>query len=380
MSFIYLDYNATTPLHPEVLEVMQHALAEAYGNPSSPHQEGARARRIVGHARKQVAELLGCDTTEIVFTSGGSESNNFAIKGIARKLRDQGNHIVTSAIEHPAVEKVCRYLEEEGFVTTFLPVDRQGLVNPGDLERSITGETVLVTVMHANNETGAIQPIEALTRIARDKGVLFHTDAAQSLGKIPVRVKTLGVDLLSVAGHKLYAPKGVGALYIREGIELCPLIHGAGHESGRRAGTENVAAIAGLGKACELAHHEEERRRKHALHLRDRLHRAIRKEIPEASLNGPEEARLPNTLSLSFPGLMAPDIIDALDGIAGSAGSACHARGVAASKVLLAMGSPMAQALGTVRLSVGHFTTDAEVDLAARQVIDAVHYLKKQLP
>lgn len=376
MDFIYLDYNATTPLHPDVLEVMQRALAEAYGNPSSPHQEGERAKRYVEDARAQVADLIGCKPGEIVFTSGGSESNNYAIKGVARKLMNKGRHIITSSIEHPAVDNVCEYLKEEGFETTYLPVDGNGVVDPADLKRNLREDTVLVTIMHANNETGAVQPIAKLASMAREHGVLFHSDAAQSLGKIPVKVDEMGVDLLSIAGHKLYAPKGVGALYIRDGVELSTLIHGAGHEAGRRAGTENVASIAGLGKACELAIRDGEKRQAHLKEMRDRLHDAIRKEVPDCCLNGPEEERLPNTLSLSFPGFVAPDIIDALEGIAVSAGAACHAKGVEISKVLSAMGVPVAQAQGTVRFSTGHFTTIEEIDYAADRICGAIRNLK----
>jgi cysteine desulfurase len=373
MSFIYLDYNATTPVREEVVASMTEALVKGFGNPSSPHQRGATAKAMVDRARHQVASLIDCSSDEIVFTSGGSESNNHAIKGLAQV--NKGGHIITSSIEHPAVENVCRFLEGEGFSVTYLPVDAAGRVDPAELECRLQEHTMLITIMHANNETGTIEPIAEISRIARKKGILFHTDAAQSLGKIPVHVHELGVDLLSIAGHKLYAPKGVGALFVRSGVALCPLVHGAGHESGRRAGTENVPGIVALGTACEIARQELEKNSAHLKAMRDRLHAAIRAEVPGARLNGHETWRLPNTLSLSFPGLNAPQLIDSLEDLAVSAGSACHAKGVEPSKVLIAMGKPLAEALGTIRFSTGHYTTEEEVDRAARQVIDAVKRL-----
>ncbi|MHC4943747.1 MAG: cysteine desulfurase family protein [Planctomycetota bacterium] len=376
MTFVYLDYNATTPVLPEVVEAMHHALTEGFGNPSSPHIRGTQARKIVDEARTHVARLLGCSEEEVLFTSGGTESNNHAIKGVAHTLREKGRHLITSAIEHPAVEKVCRFLEGDGFETTFLPVDSSGLVDPASLDAAIRPDTILISVMHANNETGSIQPIAELSRIARRHGVLFHTDAAQSIGKIPARVDELGVDFLSLAGHKLYAPKGIGVLYVRKGIELTPLMHGAPHESGHRAGTENVPEIAGLGKACEMAFKELDHRSAHLRAMRDALHDSIRKNVPDVRLNGHDELRLPNTLSLSFPGLNSPQLIDSLTDLAVSAGSACHARGVEASHVLNAMGVPLEAALGTIRFSTGHFTTIEEVEYAADRVCKAVKALK----
>lgn len=375
MTFIYLDYNATTPVLPQVIESMHHALTEGFGNPSSPHARGVQARSLVDKARSQVARLLGCGPEELIFTSGGSEANNHAIKGAAHSLRDRGRHLITSAVEHPAVSSVCDFLQAEGYEVTVLPVDGTGLVDPADLEAAIRSDTILVSIMHANNETGTIQPIAELARIAHKENAVFHTDAAQSVGKIPVLVDELGVDLLSVAGHKLYAPKGVGALYIRDGVTLSPLIHGASHEQGRRAGTENVPEIAGLGKACEIAREELMTRQKHLEGLRDRLHRAIVEQLPDVQLNGHPSLRLPNTLSLSFPGLNAPSLLDALDNLAVSAGSACHAQGVEASPVLTAMGIPLDRALGTLRFSTGHFTTEEEVDSAAAMVCETVRRL-----
>lgn len=373
MSFIYLDYNATTPVREEVVACMNEALVEGFGNPSSPHARGLKARSMVDHARAQVASFIGCSPDEIVFTSGGSESNNHALKGLAHGAK--GRHIITSSIEHPAVENVCRFLEGVGFSVSYLPVDAAGLVDPAEVDRTIRDDTVLISIMHANNETGTIEPIPEIASIAGENGVLFHTDAAQSLGKIPVRVDDLGVDLLSIAGHKLYAPKGVGALYVRSGVELSPLVHGASHEAGRRAGTENVPGVAALGKACEIAARELEKNMEHLSAMRNHLHAAILAEVPGVRLNGHETLRLPNTLSLSFPGLNAPVLIDSLEGLAVSAGSACHAKGVEPSKVLIAMGKPLSEALGTIRFSTGHYTTEEEVDRAARQVIDAVKRL-----
>ena len=319
MDPIYLDYNATTPLDPSVSEVIRPFLEGMFGNPSSMHAYGSLAARAVITARNQVASLLNGHPDEVVFTAGGTESNNYAIKGVAYACRDRGNHIITTAIEHPAVIEVCRFLETTGFEVTCVGVDSCGIVDPDEIRRAIRPQTILVSVMHANNETGSIQPITEISRITRDSGILLHTDAAQSVGKIPVDVGELGVDLLSVAGHKLYAPKGVGALYIRRGVKLTKLLHGANHEAGRRAGTENVIGIVGLGKAAELVGSWQ------LAVLRDRLFDGIREAIPEVRLNGHPELRLPNTLSLGFPGVEAAMLLQAMYGIAASAGAACHA-------------------------------------------------------
>jgi len=270
---IYLDYNSTTPVHPEVAEVIRPYLETIFGNPSSIHQYGAKARTAVENARSQVAALLGCKNHEIIFTSGGSESNNMAVKGVAQYYRNKGNHIITSSIEHPAVSEVCKYLETRGFRVTRLPVDETGLVSVIDLEKAITAETILITIMHANNEVGTIQPVSKLAALARKHNILFHTDAAQSAGKIPVY--DLGADLISIAGHKFYAPKGVGALFVRDGVKLEKLIHGADHENNLRAGTENVALITGLGKACELALRDLKANTDHSRKLRDLLYQKI---------------------------------------------------------------------------------------------------------
>jgi cysteine desulfurase len=380
MKPVYLDYNATTPIAREVAEAMAPYLYEHFGNPSSSHPYGVVTRRVVEAARVQVAELLGCQTREVVFTSGGTESNNYAIKGVALAHRDRarpsrGNHIITSAVEHPAVGEVCGWLEEQGFRVTVLPVDEFGLVDPADLERAINPDTLLVTVMHANNEVGTVQPLAELAEIAHRHGALVHTDAAQSVGKIPVNVDDLGVDLLSVAGHKVYAPKGVGALYIRNGVELAQLMHGAGHEGGRRPGTENVLEIVGLGKACQVAKRDLARNDAHFQAMRDRLHEGFVRELGSGAvkLNGHPQKRLPNTLSLSFRGVEANTLLSVVgEQVAASAGAACHADEVAVSAVLEAMRVPLEWAMGTVRFSVGRGTTAEEVDRAVKAVAEAV--------
>ncbi|MBD3235658.1 MAG: selenide, water dikinase SelD [Candidatus Eisenbacteria bacterium] len=373
---IYLDYNATTPIAPEVAEAMRPYLDAHFGNPSSSHRLGIQARQAVERARRAVAELLGAQPDEIVFTSGGTESNNAAIKGIATAHRTRGRHIITSAIEHPAVSEVCAFLEQEGFRITTLPVDEYGRVDPQDLRRALTPETILVTVMHANNEVGTIQPIAALADVLRGTGVPLHVDGAQAAGKIPARVETLGVDLYSIAGHKMYAPKGIGALYIRRGLKPAKFLHGADHEGDRRAGTENVLEIVGLGRAAELAGRDLDATATRMRALRDRLHELIRERIPEVHLNGHPEQRLPNTLSLSFPGVEAHAILDAMPEVAASAGAACHADRVDVSRVLEAMGVPIERAMGTIRFSVGRPTRAAEIEHAAEQVIDVVRQLR----
>jgi cysteine desulfurase len=379
MNSVYLDYNATTPTAGEVAEAMLPYLYEHFGNPSSSHPYGAVTKSAVEAARVQVATLLDCQPSEVIFTSGGTESNNYAIKGVALAERRQGNHIITSAVEHPAVIEVCRWLEQQGLRITMLPVDQYGLVDPADLERAMTPDTLLVTVMHANNEVGTVQPIAELAEIAHRHGALVHTDAAQSLAKIPVRVGDLGVDLLSVAGHKLYAPKGVGALYIRSGVQLAPLLHGAGHEGGRRPGTENVLEIVGLGQACAIAGRDLEKNMAHFRAMRDRLHEGLVRDLGKEAvrLNGHPEKRLPNTLSLSFRGVEANTLLSAIgEQVAASAGAACHADEVNVSAVLEAMRVPVEWAMGTVRFSVGRGTTAEEVDRAVEVVAEGVRRLR----
>ncbi len=378
MEAIYLDYNATTPTDPAVVQVMRPCLDAHFGNPSSSHVYGARTKKAVEAARRQVAEMLGARPDEIVFTSGGSESNNLAIRGVAQALRDKGNHIITSAVEHPAVIEVCRYLEAQGFRISIVPVDETGLVDPADVERVLTPATILISVMHANNEVGTIQPIREIVDIAHRNGVLVHTDSAQSVGKIRVKVDELGVDLLSVAGHKLYAPKGVGALYIRTGVKPEKLIFGADHERGWRAGTENVLEVVGLGKACELVDEHLDQRAEHMKKLRDRLHNGIADRIPDVRLNGHSELRLPNTLSLCFRGIEANAILSELTEVAASAGAACHADEVVMSDTLKAMNVPLDYAMGTVRFSTGMLLTKAEVDRAIEAVTDVVARLRPE--
>ncbi|MCK9398795.1 MAG: selenide, water dikinase SelD [Bacteroidales bacterium] len=376
---IYLDYNATTPVHPEVADAIRPYLESIFGNPSSTHVYGARARMAVENARAKVAALLGCKNHEIIFTSGGSESNNLAIKGVAFNYRNKGNHIITSSIEHPAVSEVCKYLETQGFRITWLPVDETGLVSVNDLEKAITNETILVTIMHANNEVGTIQPISQLVALARKHNILFHTDAAQSAGKIPV--DNLDVDLLSVAGHKLYAPKGVGTLFIRDGVKLEKLIHGADHEHNLRAGTENVALIVGLGKACELALRDLDENMGHSKKLRDLLHQKISEAIPDVVLNGHPERRLPNTLSLSFPGIEANLILSELsEEVAASAGAACHAGETNISATLKAMDVPLEIAMGTIRFSTGRFLNEDDIENASGSIIRAVSRMMSDKP
>jgi len=375
MEPIYLDYNATTPLDPAVIEAVRPYLETHFGNPSSGHIYGVRAKKAVETARRQVAEMLGARVDEIVFTSGGSESNNLAIRGVARSLKHKGNHIITSAVEHPAVTEVCRYLESQGFRITTVPVDETGLVDPADVEKAVTPATILITIMHANNEVGTIQPIREIADVARHHGVLMHTDAAQSTGKIPTKVGDLGVDLLSVAGHKFYAPKGIGALYIRTGVRPEKLIFGADHERGWRAGTENVLEAVGLGKACEVVNEHLEKRAEHMRRLRDRLHEGITARIGDVRLNGHKEKRLPNTLSLSFRGIEANAILSELSEVAASAGAACHSDEVVMSDTLKAMKVPVDFAMGTVRFSTGAFLTEVEVDRAIEAVTAVVERL-----
>lgn len=361
----YLDHNASTPIAPEVAAVMREAMeGAAFGNPSSLHWAGQPARELVERARGQVAELLGCAASEVVFTSGGSEANNLALKGVFFASDAPRKHIITTQIEHPAIVEPCRFLERLGAEVTWLPVDGTGRVDPADLREAIRAETILISIMHANNEVGTIQPVEECAAIARERGVLFHTDAAQSVGKIATRVDELGVDLLSIAGHKLYAPKGVGALYVRDDVSLEPLIHGADHESGRRAGTESALLTAALGEACRLAWNlsDQERIRE----LRDRLWEALSAQLGErVVLNGHPQRRLPNTLSVSFVGQPGADVLAAVDGLAASTGSACHADRVELSSVLEAMGISEEVGMGAVRLSLGRGTTAAEVDAVA---------------
>lgn len=356
---IYLDFNASTPLAPEVDAAMRAVLEEPYGNPSSNHWAGVPAREAVEKARSQVARVLNCNPSEVVFTSGGSESNNHALKGVYFAKRIPDGHLITTQVEHPAIINPCKFLERLGASVTYLPVDRYGRVDPADVRSALTPRTILISVMHANNEVGTIQPIAEIARIAHEHDVLFHTDAAQSVGKIATDVHSLGVDLLSLAGHKLYAPKGVGALYIREGVRLEPLIHGASHEAGRRAGTENILLDVGLGAACELA---RSRGMRPTQELRDLFWDLLRAEFGDGIvLNGHPSERLPNTLNVSFVGRVGSDILLRLDGVAASTGSACHSGSVELSPVLKAMAVAPETAMGAIRFSLGLTTTRAEI-------------------
>ncbi len=362
MNQIYLDYNASTPIAGKVRKTMLPFLENYYGNPSALHLAGVGAKEAVEHARRQVATLLNCKPSEIVFTSGASESNNNVLKGVFQRLKEKGNHIITTKIEHPSIIKPCEYLEKQGARITYIEVDQFGRVNPHEIEKAITDKTILISVMHANNEVGTLQPIEEISEIAKKHHVLFHTDASQSVGKVPVDVGELDVDFLSLAGHKVYAPKGIGALFIREGIELEPLIHGAGHESGRRAGTENVLLAVGLGEACEVAYQNLDQNVQ-IQELRNYFWDGLR-QLPNVvlSLNGHPELRLPNTLNINFENRVGQDILDSVPQIAASTGSACHTGKVNLSPVLKAMGVKESVGKGAVRFSLGRYTTKSEID------------------
>ena len=366
---IYLDHNATTPLLPEVVEAMLPYLRSEFGNPSSSHASGRRARDAVECARGQVARLLGSGPDEIFFTSGGTESNNLAIRGVAEATKRR--HLITSVIEHPATTNPCLYLESNGWRVDWIAVDDRARVRVDVLAERLGEDTALVTIMHANNETGTLQPIREIADLARGRGALVHTDAAQTVGKIGTSVDALGVDLLTVAGHKLNGPKGVGALYVRRGTPIRPFSLGAGHERGLRPGTENVASIVGLGVACEVAMATSETRARALRELRDRLASALKTSIPGVKMNGHETEQLPNTLSIRFPHVSGADVLAATPEVAASTGSACHEGHETASAVLLATGLSTGDALQTVRLSVGTTTTREDVDRAAEALVRA---------
>ncbi len=381
---IYLDYNATTPVDPAVADAVSHALRELWGNPSSSHAYGKAAHDAVETARGQVATLIGAQPDEIVFTGGGSEASNQAIKGTCLR-RPRGFfarlfggrspdavHVITTTVEHPATLEPVQFLGRLGATVTVLEVDKFGMVDPDAVRKAITNRTRLVTVMHSNNEVGTLMPIREIGALCHSRGILFHTDCAQSLGKVPVDVTDLEVDLLTVAGHKLYAPKGVGALFVRRGLQLEPLIHGAGHETGRRAGTENVPYIVGLGKAAEIVRESLPAATEKLRSLRNRLHEKLKAAIGEKLvLNGHPEKRLPNTLNVSFLGHMGSELLAEVPGIAASTGSACHEGKIMRSPVLCAMLAPLEVNHGAVRLTVGRFTTEEEVDRAAEMLVIA---------
>lgn len=368
---IYLDYNATTPIDKEVADAMLPYLYGYYGNPSSIHVLGLEAKREIEKARQQVADLLNATVDEVIFTSGGSESNNTVLKGVAHTYKDKGNHIITSIIEHPAIINPCRFLEKQGFDVSYVNVDEFGMIDPSEIEKLINDKTILISIMHSNNETGTIQPIEEIANISRRYGVLFHTDASQSLGKVPIDVRKMDVDFLTVAGHKLYAPKGIGALYVKSGICIEPLIHGAGHEKGRRAGTENIIFEVGLGKACETAklNLENNEVKENTNYFYSKL---IKKFGNIIHLNGHPTKRLPNTLNVSFIGYNGHEILDNLIDILASTGSACHSGMTTISPVLKAMGVTEEIGRGAVRFSLGKYTTKEEIDIVVEKLLDII--------
>jgi len=377
---IYLDYNATTPIDPQVLKVMLPYLQQYFGNPSSTHLYGQSAKDAVVEAREYVANLVGAEPNEIIFTSGGTESDNQAIIGTSLANMKKGKHIITSRVEHPAVMKALRFLEEMfDFKVTYLHVDKYCQINPEDVEAEITYETILITIMHSNNEVGTVEPIEDIGEIAMREGVLFHTDASQSCGKIKINVDELNVDLLTLAGHKMYAPKGIGALYVRRGTTVNSFIHGAGQENGRRAGTENVPYIVGLGKACDIAKKTLPKFNTVVRGLRNKLHNRILEGLGEewVKLNGHPKRRLPNTLNISIKKIVGEELLRHIPGIAASTGSACHSGSVEPSKVLLAMGMNRETALGALRLTLGRWTSEEEVDTVSRLILEEVTKIVK---
>ena len=361
MERIYLDYNASTPLAPEVVDAMQPLLTDFYGNPSALHWAGSPVKELFQNAREQVAGLIGSSAREIIFTSGGSEANNLALKGFYFKNQHKGKHIITSKIEHPAIINPCKFLEQVGAKVTYVGVDQYGRVIPEEIKKAITNETILISIMHSNNETGTLQPIKEIGEIAENFGIAFHTDASQSAGKIRINVNELKVDLLTIAGHKLYAPKGIGSLFIRNGIQLEPLIHGAGHEGGLRAGTENTLLAVGLGKACEIAKQQETNQ--DLKELTNYFWRQLKEEFGEqVVLNGHPEIRLPNTLNVSFVRKIGQDLLSAIPNLAASTGSACHAGSIELSPVLKEMGVPEEVGMGAIRFSLGRYTTKDQID------------------
>jgi cysteine desulfurase len=378
--FIYLDHNATTPVDPEAAALMTHVMEEEFGNPSSAYTLGKRAKEAIETHREKIAALMGARAGEIILTSGGSESNNMVLKGII-DFKDPGAfHIITSAVEHPAIINTAQYLKELGVEVTELPVDRDGRVDPDDVRKAVRPQTALITIMLANNETGTLQPIREISAMAGEKEIPFHTDAAQALGKIPVDVKDLGVDFLTVAGHKLYAPKGIGALYIREGLHLTPLVHGGGQEGGRRAGTENTILSVGLGAACQVAEKRLHEDFPEMMAMRDRFQELLFGELEGIVLNGHPEERLPNTLNISVPGVEGSRILDGLPAIMASTGAACHDRSIQLSHVLSAMGVPPEVGMGALRFSLGRSNTMDQIEEAAAMVVDRVKAVKGGFP
>ena len=382
MKKIYFDHNATTPIDKEVLDVMFPVLGDMYGNPSSIHWAGREVRGLVETAREKAAGLIGAQPNEIVFTSCGSESDNLAIKGAFLKNKNRGNHIITTSVEHPAVLEVCKYLAKNGAEVTFLKVDSEGLFDIDDLKKAIRKETILITVMHANNETGVIFPLEEVGKIAREKGILFHTDAVQTAGKIPLDVNELNVDMLSIAGHKIYGPKGVGLLYVRKGVKLENLIHGGHQERNRRAGTENTAFIIGMGKACEVAKRDLHLYSDKVKGLKDKMEGELLKQIKSSRVNGHLRKRVPSTSNMSYLFIEGESILLNLDmyGVAASSGSACSSGSLDPSHVLLAMGLTHEEAHGSIRLSLGKENTEQEIDYVVKIMPEIVERLRKISP
>ena len=381
MKRIYLDHGATTPVDKEVFEVMKPYFTEKYGNASSLHAFGREAMEAIDKARENVAKLINAESEEIVFTSGGTEADNMAIKEIAFNNRDKGNHIITSKIEHPAVENTCKFLEKMGFKITYLTVDKKGFVSVDDVKKAITKETILVSIMHANNEIGTIQPIEEIGKICNDHKICFHTDAVQTVGKVPIDVKKMNVDLLSSSAHKLYGPKGVGFLFVKEGTKIGSLMHGGNHENGLRAGTENVSGIVGFGKACELAMERMDAEVKHLVKLRDKLMKGVL-EIEDCWLNGDASKRLPGNINFSFKYIEGESLLMYLDekGIAASTGSACSTKELKPSHVLTAIGLRPEEAHGSLRLTLGKDNTEEDVDYVLKILPEIVEKLRKMSP
>lgn len=382
MKRVYLDHNATTPTHPEVVKAILPYFKEVFGNASSVHQFGQQARKAIDEAREKIANFIGVSPKEIVFTSGGTEANNLAIKGIAYANERKGKHIITSSMEHHAVLNPCKYLEKKGFKVTYLPVDKYGLVDPEKVRKTVTKETILISIIHANNEVGTIEPVAEIGKIAKEIGIYFHTDAAQTVGKIPVNVNELNIDLLSLSGHKIYGPKGIGVLYIRKGTRIQPLIQGGHHELNRRAGTENVPAIVGLGKAIEIAKATMEKESMRLTNLRNKLCSGIGEKIDYVRLNGHPGKRLPNTLNMSFEFVEGESMILSLDleGIAVSTGSACTSGSLEPSHVLKAMRVDAAVAQGSIRFSLGKDNTEEDIDYVLEVLPEIVSRLRAMSP
>jgi cysteine desulfurase len=372
---VYLDHNASTPILPEVVDAMIPFLREYHGNPSSTHPYGQVLRKALAIAREQIASLIDANPDEVYFTSGGTEANNLAIRGVAEAIPDL-RRVITSVIEHPAVLEPCAYLERQGYWVHHTPVDNTGRVMLEDIRGTLIGGPALVTIMHANSETGTLQPIREIASLAEQANALVHSDAAQSIGKVEVSVSSLKVDLLSIAGHKLYAPKGVGALYVKAGTPIKPLIRGAGHEKGLRPGTEDIASIVGLGKAAAVASSDLAEEGARVSRLRDRLWRHLQNGVPGIQLNGATNGRLPNTLNVRFPNTSGSTLLEACPGVAASTGSACHETGESPSAVIMAMGIPGAEAIGSVRLTLGRSSRSEEIDQAAQALIAAWRKLK----